>query len=123
MAQKITTTIVAEVKLKPTVAKKLRTYLQNYEKTALQIKQLKETLAAELFLIEEIREGSGADKFDFEGTKITRVKGFQKRLDNKKLIQLGCKAEWIASATTEKPKKEYTKVTLPGDKDHGDDDE
>lgn len=121
MALQMTTTTTEEVKLKPTVAKKLRMYLQNYQRTALQIKQLKETLAAELFLIEEIREGSGADKFEFEGTKITRVKGFQKRLDQKKLIALGCKADWIASATTEKPKKEYTLVTLPGEKEYGGD--
>lgn len=122
MALKMTTTVIEEVRLKPILAKKLKVKLGNYAELAKEIKALKAAQAVELDAIEAIREATGADKFEFEGTKITRVKGFQKRLDQKKLIALGCKADWIATATTEKPKKEYTKVTLPGggDEDEGD---
>ena len=120
MATQMTTTTVEAVRLKPALAKKLKARLQAYATVAQEIKRLKESLAAEMFLIEEIREQTGATKLDFEGTKITRIEGTYKKLNQKKLIQLGCAAAWIEEATENHPRKAYTKVTLPGEKDYSD---
>lgn len=121
MAVTMTTTTTEEIKLKPLVAKKLKLKLGNYASLAKEIKALKAAQVVELEAIEAIRADTGAFKFEFEGAKITRIEGTHKKLNHKTLIQLGCAAAWITQATEEHPKRAYTKITLPGEKDYGDD--
>lgn len=120
MALTVTTTTVEQVKLKPQIAKKLKLKLNNYAALTQEMRTLKAAMALELEGIEGIRAETGVDKLEFDGAKITRVSGTQKKLNHAKLIQLGCAATWIEQAMEEKPKKAYTKVTLPGEKDYDD---
>jgi hypothetical protein len=61
-------------------------------------------------------DGTAVDKY-----KVKLVCGTGKRLNEAKLIELGCDPAWIKEATETFDKKPYIKISAP--KDHGDSDE
>lgn len=117
-ALSLVTTTVQAVTLKPLVAKKLTVALETYQTLRTEIKALQAALALEQERIEAIRTSVGAPSFEFKGAKITRVEGVSSKLDQKKLIALGVTTAQIEKATVYTPKKAYTKITLPGEKDY-----
>ena len=110
-----------EVKLQPRVSAKLRLKLSSYQTLAEQIKALKlqkKNLTAD---IGKLRAETGEQSLSIDGFTITEVRGTTSKIDQKKLIELGCAAAWIEEATTRKPKRPYEKITCPGDEEDGDD--
>lgn len=104
--------------LRPNILRKLKTELHECALLQSQIKELKAELALHVEEVEVIRELSGVKSFDYEGFKITRVEGVTNYLDIDMMIEEG----WISVTQKEdamktKPKKPYTLVTAPGDKE------
>lgn len=113
-----TTTTKQDIKLTTKQVKTLRTELKDILEINRQIKELKAALVEPMAAVEAIREDVGCKTLDFEGVKITRVGGDQKKINYQMMIDEG----WISptqleEATSFTPKKAYTKVSAPGDKD------
>lgn len=121
---KLTTTVTAktttELKLSTKLQNRLRAEIAEYTELNAAYQRAKAERDAKIADIEGFREQLGETSVKFEGTTITRVGGTTKKLDKKKLVELGCAVSWIEEATDESPKKEYTKVTLPGAKEETD---
>lgn len=82
-----------------------------------QLKALERDLQKNTDEIEAVRAEVGAQSFSLDGHKITRVEGTYKSLDKKLFVTLGGDLKLLDQATVEKPRKPYTKVTMPGQKD------
>lgn len=120
LQQKVVTTTTAEVEISPALRRKLLAKLDTYADLARQRKALKVEMAKMTGEIGAIRESTGETSIDVNGFKITKVSGTQKKLNKKKLVELGCALAWIEEATEEKPKRAYEKITCPGDEDEED---
>lgn len=121
---RLTTTVTVktttELKLSTKLQNRLRAEIAEYTELNAAYQRAKAERDVKIADIEELRERLGETSFKFEGTTITRVGGTTKSLDKKKLVQLGCAMAWLEEATTEKPKKSHTKVTLAGAKEESD---
>ena len=108
------------VELAPKVRLSLKRKMLEYEALHASIKALEKQLDAKKAEIGEIRDQLGEVSIEVDGYRVTLVGGTRRQLNKKKLIALGCAAAWIEEATEEKPTKAYEKITLPGQKDGGD---
>lgn len=115
-----TATTVTEVKLKPAVRKKLLTSLATYATLKAKYDELGEQLAKAKGTVEDAFEATGEMKLEIEGFKTTLVSPIRTKLDPKKLIAQGVTTAQIEAATITQPGKSYVKITLPGDKERGD---
>jgi hypothetical protein len=113
----VTTTTKQEVTLKPVQKVKLRKALKVWAELNQQAKALKAALAKQGDLVEAVRAEVGADKFAFESFKITRVKGHQTFFDKEQFVRKGGDLSLYNECQDTKPKKEYTKITAPGEKE------
>jgi len=116
----VKTTTKTEVKLTAKQQNALRKKLAVYAEADAAFKAAKEERDVAIADVEDIREQIGETSFEFEGATVTRVGGTSKSLDKKKLVELGCALAWIEEATTEKPKKSHTRVTLGESEDEED---
>jgi hypothetical protein len=92
---------------------KLRKDLKLKAKLDREIKLLEAQKKEAVDRIEEVREESGLDSFELDGFTVTLVAPVRDVLNQKKLIALGCKIEWLEKATEKVPSTPYTKVTAP----------
>lgn len=113
----VTTTATTELVIEPKLKKQLLASLKEYQ----ELKKLRDKINAQMdeqqTIIERSREVIGETKLALNGFRITRICGTHKVQDNKKLVQLGCAMAWIEEATEVKPKKPYTLISCPGEKD------
>jgi hypothetical protein len=116
----VKTTTKTEVKLTTKQQNALRKKLAVFAEADVAFKAAKEERDVAIADIEDIREQLGETSFEFEGATVTRVGGDTSKLDKKKLVELGCALAWIEEATTTKPKKQHTRVTLGGDDEEDD---
>lgn len=109
----VTATTKTEIKLAPSVRKKLETKLRAYENLALQIKSLdaqRKKLAEELG---ELRDQTGETSLKLEGFgTITLIASTYKKFNEKRFIALGGDIELYRQANEDKPRKPYNKITL-----------
>lgn len=107
----------AEVELRPAHRRRLQMNLKAYADLKAQADELKEEMQALVADIEKVREQTGAKSIGLEGYgRVTLVEGTNTRYDDKKLLGYLSPAQ-LAECKTTKPKKAFTKVTLPGAKD------
>lgn len=106
-------TVGTEVQLAPKTRVALLKDLRLHASVKASIKKL-EAQAAEINArVDAVREAEGLDKFEIDGFNVTLVAPVRDVLDQKKLVALGCKVEWITKATEKVPTKPYTKITAP----------
>jgi hypothetical protein len=110
----VTATTTTTVKILPSVRRRLLNELKAYqtEKAALDLAKAK--IEKRKGTIGGIRESIGEDSIELEGFKITRVQGTTTKLNEAKLVELGCAMAWIEEAKETKPKKAYEKISTPG---------
>lgn len=121
MAQALvaTTTTTTEVKLKPTLKRKLLTQLKTYHELKQDLKVIEAAMDRHRAIIEECVIESGEQSLALEGYKTTMVFPIRSTLDKKKLIEQGVTLAQIENATISKPGRHYVKVTCPGDSEKG----
>jgi hypothetical protein len=127
---KLTATVTTKqvVTIAPKLQRRLLTELQGYAVIAGEIKVLKgakEDHSAKVLALS--LEGVDGDKFELDGFKVAVMKGVpDRRLDKdaliKRLVKDGTYSVKAAQAllndcTTEKAKKDFVKITVPGEKD------
>lgn len=124
---KITTTTTTTVKLTPKVERQILTELQGYQACHGEMKALKDGADEhrENILALADEHAADADGFEVEGFKVAVVRGAKdRRLDKQKLVKRLVKdRKYTAEAamalledcTTEKPKKDHVRVTVPGE--------
>ena len=106
-------TVATEIQLAPKERVQLLRELKLWAQKKAAIKKL-EAEAKELNAkIEALREESGLDTFEIDGYNVTLVAPVRSVLNEKRLIALGCKAEWITKAVEQVPSTPYTKITVP----------
>lgn len=120
MALTVTTTTTAEVKLKPTLKKKLLTQLKTFHELKQELKVIQAAMDRHKTIIEECVIESGEQSLAIDGYKTTMVFPVRSTLDKKKLIDQGVTLAQIENATVNKPGRHYVKVTCPGDKEGSD---
>lgn len=116
--QRAVATTTAEITLDPRLAKKLRARLDNYQTLKKELDSLQAALDDEKAEIAKLREKSGYQRVQLDGFTVTEVCGVKNTLDKKKLVALGCAVAWLQEATITTPKRPYTLVTLPGEKEN-----
>jgi hypothetical protein len=67
--------------------------------------------------IEQVRAEIGEKAFSIEGHKISRIEGVYRSFDKKQYVTLGGDLRLYEQAMVEKPRKAYTKVTMPGERE------
>lgn len=123
---KVTTTVETEVVIAPKVQRKLLTELQGYQACQTEQKALKAAADEHRANIFEIADAEvEADKFKLEGFGVAVVRGAKdRRLDKAKLLKrlvadgkysLKAAQALLEDCTTEKPKKDHVRVTVPGE--------
>jgi hypothetical protein len=105
-----------DTELTPTQQAALRQTCREYQSLDAQIKVLEHKRDEKKARLGQLRDEAGVQSLSFEGWKVTLVGNVRKVLNKKRLIALGCRAEWLAEAEELKPSKPYEKVTAPGAK-------
>jgi hypothetical protein len=106
-------TVGTEVQLEPKQRVALLKDLRLQEQKRQTVKKLEAEIAEIKSRIEAVREESGMDSFGIDGYTVTLVAPVRDVLNQKKLVALGCKTEWLEKATEKVPSTPYTKVTAP----------
>lgn len=124
---KATTTVTTktELKLKPSVQKRLLNELRAYAEVAAETKMLKAVGDEHRATILGMEDEIGEKKFELQGFKVSlTTDGVSRKLDPAKLIKrllndghysVKSATALIADCTTEKPKKPYATIRVPGD--------
>lgn len=125
---KVTTTVTekTEVRISPKVQRRLLTELQGYAALATEQKALKVGMDEHRNNVLTIADAEvDADKFELEGFKIAVCRGVpDRRLSKEQLIKRLVKdghysvksaQALLDDCTTEKPKKDYCRISCPGD--------
>lgn len=113
---------ITEIKVKPTLVKKLRAQLTAYLDLDTQIKELTAARDAIKEAVGALREQTGEQSITLDGYTVTRVEGTYKKFDPKTLMRIAdVSAAQIEEATLERPKKGYEKITVPGQRAGSDD--
>mgnify|MGYP001575939095 FL=1 len=116
LAATITTTTSHEVKLKPTLKRKLLTELKTYAELKFQRDAIDQALKGHKGTIEECLGEAGETTLSVEGFKTTMVSPVRSILDKKKLIEQGVSTAQIENATVNVTSRSYLKITCPGEK-------
>jgi len=115
-----TTTTTEDVKLDARVAKALKQRLLTYQVLKDEIKVKEEAAKKLAGEIDTIRDDAGVVTLSFLGFKITMIAGTYRKFNMKRYVALGGDPEIYRQANEEKPRKAYTKISLPGDNDADD---
>lgn len=121
ITQIATVSTTKEIRLSPSLRRKLLIELKSYQAVKEQIKALEHAAEKHKGVISKLRDDTGEQSVALEGFTVTLVAPIRKVLNKQKLVALGCAAVWIEEATDSVPTKAYEKITLPGSK--GDDDD
>ena len=108
-----TVSTTKEIRLEPSLRRKLLLRLKTWQSLDQQIKALelaKKKLSTE---IGGLRDETGELSVELEGFTVTLVAPVRKVLNERKLISLGCAAAWIQEATDNVPSRSYNKITPP----------
>lgn len=116
-ATSLTVKTEQDITIKPTVRKKLLTALRTYAELRVDLKAIEAAMDKQKGTIGAIREEIGEQSLGLEGFTVTLVAGVRSTLDKAKLIAQGVTVAQIEAATTTKPTKPYTKITVPGQRD------
>ena len=112
----MTATATTELKIAPALKRRTLQTLKTYA----DLKRERDALDAEMDkckgVLGDTLDSLGESAIELDGYKVTRVAGTYKKLNEQKLVELGCAVAWIREATEDRPKKAYTKVTVPGQK-------
>ena len=122
MSPKALTTQTTEVKLTPTLKRKVLTELKTFAALHEQIRALKSAMQQRKDRVQKLFEDAGeftalTQGVALDGFKAKYVAGVRNILDKKILIGLGVSEEMLAEATRSVPVKPYLKLTAPGDHD------
>ncbi len=112
-----TTTQTVEIKLKPSLKRKLLNELQAYAALHAQLKAIEAQMAAHKATLEECVIESGEQSIELEGFKTTLVFPVRSKLDKKLFVQQGGTLAQLENATVSTPSKHYLLVTVPGQKE------
>lgn len=126
--QTTTVTTRTEVTIAPKVRKKLLTELHGYATVSSEMKALKESKEGHSAAVLALAtEGVDGDKFELDGFKVAVVKGARdRRLDKDALIKrlvkdgkysVNAAQALIEDCTSDKPKVDFVKITVKGDKE------
>mgnify|MGYP001591418387 CR=1 FL=1 len=116
MSLTVTATAKTELQIAPRTKQRMLLTLKSYQETKAMIKVLEAALAKDVEDLTHVLDQLGEAAVELDGFKVTRVTGTYKKLNEQKLVELGCAIAWIREATENHPKKSYTKVTCPGEK-------
>lgn len=122
-----TVTTTQQVTIAPKVQRKLLTELHGYQTVAAELKALTESKAGHSAAVLALSDEVDGEKFQLEGFKVAVVKGARdRRLDKDALVKrlvrdgkysLKAATALIEDCTTDKPKKDFVKITVPGERD------
>ncbi len=118
LSQTVTTTQTTEVKLKPTLKKKLLLNLKTYQSLRDQLKAIEAAMDKHKAVVQECMNEAEEEKLSIDGFKTTMVFGVNSRLDKELFVQQGGTLAQLANATVTKPSRPYCKISCPGDKSH-----
>jgi hypothetical protein len=114
----VATTQTVEVKLKPSLKRKLLNELQAYAALHTQLKAIEAQMAVHKVTLEECVIESGEQSLDFgDMGKTTMVFPNRTKFDHKLFVQQGGTLKQIENATVPVTTRPYLKVTLPGQKE------
>ena len=116
MSLTVTATAKTELKIAPRLKAKTLQTLKSYQETKQMIKVLETTLKKDNKALTATLEKLGESSVELDGFKVSRVTGTYEKLNEQKLVELGCAIAWIREATENKPKKPYTLISCPSDK-------
>ena len=114
----VTTTETRTITIRPTLKKKLLAELRPYAELKAQAKALEHAMTGHKDRVEVIRDEIGEPNLELEGFKISRVQGDYTSITKELLLQFGIPMSTIEDIwdAARKPKKAFTKITVPGDK-------
>jgi len=121
----VVTTQTQEVTIAPRLARQLLTELRGYGAITVEMKALDEAKKGHSAEVLRLSSDVDADKFELDGYKVAVVKGaLDRRLDKDKLIRrligdgkysMKAALALMEDCTTEKPKKDHCRITVPGE--------
>lgn len=132
LAQQVTTkqTVKTELKLKPSVQRRLLNELRSYAGVAAEAKALKAAGDGHRATILGMQDEIGEKKFEIDGFKVALTTDAEdRRLDKDKLVKrlirdghysLKSAQALLEDCTTRKPKKPYATIRVPGEQDDED---
>ena len=109
------TTTTEDVRLDTRVAKALKQKLLAYQVLKDEIKAKEEAAKKLAGEIDTIRDDVGVVTLSFLGFKITMIAGTYRRFNMKRYVALGGDPEIYRQANEEKPRRSYTRISLPGE--------
>lgn len=122
LATNATVSTTKEIRLDPSLRRKLLTKLKTWQTLDQQIKALELAKKKMNKEIGTLRDETGEMSVQLEGFTVTLVAPVRKVLNEQKLISLGCAAAWIQEATDNVPSRAYDKITPPRAAGAGDED-
>lgn len=116
----VTTTSTQQVKLSPSLKKKLVLSLKTYTALRDQKQAIESAMKKHSSAVSDILAEAGEMSLEVEGHKATVMTPVRKKLDPKRLIALGISTEILAKATTETPGMPWVKISKVGERDSDD---
>ena len=124
---KATVTTVQEITIAPKLQKQLINELHGYQQFAEEMKVLKEGKEGCSAKVLTLSDEAGVEKYKLEGFGVSVIKGARdRRLDKEELIgrlvkdgkySMKAALALVEDCTTDKPKKDYVKITCPGERE------
>lgn len=111
----ITATTTHEIKLAPTIRRKLLTKLKTYAELRSQLKIIESAMEKQKAEIGALRDETGEQSIELEGFKVTLVAGVRKKFNPKKFVAIGGDLDLYNQAVEEKLNKPYEKISVPGE--------
>ncbi len=112
----ITVSTTQEVRISPTLQKKLRTELTAYAALRTELKSIESKMDASKAKIEAVREETGEQKLEIDGYSVCIVAPIRKKFSAKKFVSIGGDLALYNRAVENVTSSPYTKVTCPGSK-------
>ena len=113
----VTVTTTQEVKISPSVRKRLLTELKVYAEIVGQIKALESAKDKHKEAIGAIREETGEQKLEIDGYSITLVAPIRKKFNPKKFVSMGGDLQIYNNAVEDVTSRPYEKISIPGAKE------
>jgi len=110
----VTVTTTQEVKISPSIRKKLLTELKVYAEIVGQIKVLESAKDKHKEAIGAIREETGEQKLEIDGYSVTLVAPIRKKFSPKKFVSLGGDLAIYNQAVEDVTSRSYEKISIPG---------
>lgn len=113
----LTTTVVKQVQLAPTVRRRLLNEFRAYGAIKAQMDTLQHALDKHKANIGAIREETGEASLDLEGFKVSIVAPIRHIFSPRKFISAGGDLSLYNNSFEDVPSRSYEKISLPGIKD------